>query len=141
MVGVAVRLIGFDDDDEIAGWSGVKHHVYTLINTVTPLLLGLGDADHHTCVGDSGGPAVMGVNGVTTIIGVTSCGGQKAPAVVPTAGIHGSTSTWTSSTARRGLTLWRRSDALPSAGRHAIARRRVGRGWRRSSGDGEGSRG
>ncbi|AUX45456.1 uncharacterized protein SOCE26_069470 [Sorangium cellulosum] len=81
MVGDPIRLIGFGDDDEIAGWSGVKHHVSTFINTVTPLLLGLGDADHHTCVGDSGGPALMNVNGVPTIIGVTSFGGQESPSI------------------------------------------------------------
>ncbi|WP_437515850.1 S1 family peptidase [Sorangium sp. So ce1099] len=72
MVGEPVRLIGFGADDE--GWDGVKRHVSTTVNTVTPLLLGLGDAAHHTCVGDSGGPALMDVNGVSTIVGVTSFG-------------------------------------------------------------------
>ncbi|KYF68431.1 trypsin-like serine protease [Sorangium cellulosum] len=35
-------------------------------------LLGLGDATHHTCTGDSGGPALMNVNRVPTITGVAS---------------------------------------------------------------------
>ncbi|WP_437492245.1 trypsin-like serine protease [Sorangium sp. So ce1014] len=81
MAGEPVRLIGFGDDDEIFGWSGVKHHVSTIVNTVTPLLLGLGDAGHHTCQGDSGGPALMDMNGVPTIVGVTSFGNASAPRI------------------------------------------------------------
>ncbi|XXX80665.1 trypsin-like serine protease [Sorangium sp. So ce134] len=81
MVGDPVRLIGFGDDHEIWGVGGVKHHVSTIVNTVTPTLLGLGDEDHHTCQGDSGGPALMDVNGVPTIVGVTSFGGRQAPSV------------------------------------------------------------
>ncbi|WP_438010834.1 trypsin-like serine protease [Sorangium sp. So ce321] len=80
-VGDPVRLIGFGNDDEIAGINGVKRHVSTTVNTVTPLLLGLGDADHHTCEGDSGGPALMNVSGVPTIVGVTSFGGRQAPSL------------------------------------------------------------
>ncbi|KYF50527.1 hypothetical protein BE08_17010 [Sorangium cellulosum] len=72
VAGDTVRLIGFGRDDE--GWAGTKRHVTTIINTVEPLLLGLGDADHHTCWEDSGGPALMDVNGVPTIVGVTSFG-------------------------------------------------------------------
>ncbi|WP_434048483.1 MULTISPECIES: S1 family peptidase [Sorangium] len=72
MVGASGRLIGFGLDEDF--WDGTKRHVTTFINTVTPLLVGLGDADHHTCTGDSGGPALMDVNGVPTIIGVTSFG-------------------------------------------------------------------
>ncbi|WP_437819891.1 S1 family peptidase [Sorangium sp. So ce1078] len=79
MVGDPVRLIGFGDDHEIWGFGGVKHHVSTIVNTVTPTLLGLGDRDHHTCRGDSGGPALMDVNGVPTIVGVTSFGASQAP--------------------------------------------------------------
>ncbi|WP_437580813.1 S1 family peptidase [Sorangium sp. So ce887] len=80
-VGEPVRLIGFGDDHEIFGWSGVKLHVSTIVSTVTPLLLGLGDADHHTCQGDSGGPALMDVNGVPTIVGVTSFGNASPPSI------------------------------------------------------------
>ncbi|XXX81609.1 trypsin-like serine protease [Sorangium sp. So ce134] len=80
-VGEPVRLIGFGDDHEIWGFGGVKLHVSTIVNTVTPSLLGLGDRDHHTCVGDSGGPALMDVNGVPTIVGVTSFGGVQAPSI------------------------------------------------------------
>ncbi|WP_433931498.1 trypsin-like serine protease [Sorangium cellulosum] len=69
-VGEPVRLIGFGRDEDWA--DGIKRHVSTTINTVTPTLLGLGDATHHTCTGDSGGPALMNVNGVPTIVGVTS---------------------------------------------------------------------
>ncbi|WP_267898759.1 trypsin-like serine protease [Sorangium cellulosum] len=76
MVGDPVRLIGFGLDEE---WSsGVKRHVTTTVNTVTPLLAGFGDATHHTCTGDSGGPALMDVDGVPTIVGVTSYGGSVA---------------------------------------------------------------
>ncbi|WP_437819890.1 S1 family peptidase [Sorangium sp. So ce1078] len=80
-VGEPVRLIGFGDDHEIWGFGGVKQHVSTIVNTVTPTLLGLGDRDHHTCVGDSGGPALMDVNGVPTIVGVTSFGSVQAPSI------------------------------------------------------------
>ncbi|WP_437938446.1 hypothetical protein [Sorangium sp. So ce341] len=36
MVGDPVRRIGFGDDHEIWGFGDVKHHVSTIVNTVTP---------------------------------------------------------------------------------------------------------
>ncbi|WP_437563339.1 S1 family peptidase [Sorangium sp. So ce542] len=80
-VGEPGRLIGFGDDHEIWGFGGLKLHVSTTVHTVTPSLVGLGDRDHHTCAGDSGGPALMDVNGVPTIVGVTSFGSVQAPSI------------------------------------------------------------
>ena len=38
------------------------------------MLIGVGDSRHGTCNGDSGGPAFMRIDGVETIVGVTSYG-------------------------------------------------------------------
>ncbi|WP_438029217.1 S1 family peptidase [Sorangium sp. So ce233] len=84
-IGQPVRLIGFGEDE--TGWGGVKMHVSTTVHTVEPLRLGFGDAAHHTCKGDSGGPALMSVDGVPTIVGVTSYG-ESSDGQVCTSGWH-----------------------------------------------------
>ncbi|WP_437784442.1 S1 family peptidase [Sorangium sp. So ce1097] len=84
-VGQPVRLIGYGEDE--SGWGNVKKHVSTTVHTVEPMRLGFGDAAHHTCKGDSGGPALMDVNGVPTLVGVTSYG-DAVDGQVCTSGWH-----------------------------------------------------
>jgi V8-like Glu-specific endopeptidase len=71
----AVRLVGYGNNNGRANsGAGIKRQVTTSLNDVTSKLLQIGDNKHETCNGDSGGPAFMNVNGVETIVGVTSFG-------------------------------------------------------------------
>lgn len=75
MAGQAVRLVGYGNNNGQTGTgAGIKRQVTTTLIDVSSLLLHIGDDAHETCQGDSGGPAFMNMNGVETIVGVTSFG-------------------------------------------------------------------
>jgi hypothetical protein len=75
MVGQPVRLVGFGNNNGSTGsGSGIKRQVTTVLNRVTSNLLHIGNSQAETCNGDSGGPAFMKMNGVETLVGVTSFG-------------------------------------------------------------------
>jgi uncharacterized protein (TIGR03382 family) len=82
-VGQTVRLIGYgvtSGSDSTGMTAGTKRQTTTTISNVTSYLIELGDATNNTCEGDSGGPALMTMGGVETIIGVTSFGDQGCSA-------------------------------------------------------------
>lgn len=77
--GATLRLVGYGvtSGRDVQGLSaGTKRQVKTTLTAFDNLLVQLGDANHNTCEGDSGGPALLSRGGVETIIGVTSYGDQ-----------------------------------------------------------------
>jgi V8-like Glu-specific endopeptidase len=77
MVGQPVRLIGYGlSDAATQSGAGTKRQLTTTLDDFDNLLLHIGDTGMDSCEGDSGGPALMKINGVDTIMGVTSFGNQ-----------------------------------------------------------------
>jgi secreted trypsin-like serine protease len=54
--------------------AGTKRDATTRLNSISNVVLDIGDLFHKTCNGDSGGPAFMTIDGVETLVGVTSYG-------------------------------------------------------------------
>jgi secreted trypsin-like serine protease len=77
LIGQPVRLIGYGVNNGAAQTgAGTKRQVTTKLDAFNDQLLQIGDIRHQTCNGDSGGPALMNINGLATIVGVTSFGQQ-----------------------------------------------------------------
>ncbi len=72
IVGQPARLVGYGQ----TVYQTFNDAKFSAATTVLALDSGdtvsVGDANHHSCVGDSGGPALVMMNGVETIIGVDS---------------------------------------------------------------------
>lgn len=72
LVGAPARIVGYGQTLYQAP-NAKKHDALTVLaaidegDTIT-----VGDVDHKTCIGDSGGPALVFVDGVETVIGVNS---------------------------------------------------------------------
>lgn len=75
-VGASVRIVGYGASTHTNTGAGTKRTATTTIGAVGSTLLQIGSAQ-QTCHGDSGGPALMKIGGVETIIGVTSYGYDK----------------------------------------------------------------
>jgi secreted trypsin-like serine protease len=77
-VGSTVRHVGFGDTKEglfgITSGRGDKHQVSYPITAVEELLIWSGAPDQQTCNGDSGGPALVTVDGVEQVVAVVSDG-------------------------------------------------------------------
>jgi secreted trypsin-like serine protease len=74
-VGVTVRHVGIGVADEAAGTGrGVKRQVSYPITQVEPQLVWSGGPGQQTCLGDSGGPALMTRGGGEELVGITSDG-------------------------------------------------------------------
>jgi V8-like Glu-specific endopeptidase len=75
MVGQSVRFVGYGLDNAAAQTgAGVKRQTVTTLSDFNTVLLHFADGTHETCNGDSGGPALMQINGGDTIVGTTSYG-------------------------------------------------------------------
>jgi hypothetical protein len=75
MMGAQVRLVGYGlTSASQPNTSGVKRQAPATLNSFDAVKFSVGDAQHETCNGDSGGPAFMTIGGVETIIGTTSYG-------------------------------------------------------------------
>ena len=75
MLGGAARMVGYGlVDDAEPDSSGVRRFVDTTLTHYTSFVLAVGDGAHGTCSGDSGGPALMTIDGRDVIVGVTSFG-------------------------------------------------------------------
>jgi V8-like Glu-specific endopeptidase len=75
--GAPVRLVGYGlSAAQTASSAGVKREAAAALNDFDPALVSVGDAQHGTCNGDSGGPAFLTVGAVEEVVGVTSFGDQ-----------------------------------------------------------------
>lgn len=74
-----VTLVGFGNTSN-AGGGGVKHVGGAVVTEVTDALFDIAEEPSALCIGDSGGPALLEIDGVETIVGVGSlgsCGGRS----------------------------------------------------------------
>ncbi len=75
LVGDNVKLVGYGvSNGAKQTGAGAKRTVSAMVRAVDARLLFIGDGQHDTCQGDSGGPALATIDGVPTIVGVTSFG-------------------------------------------------------------------
>jgi secreted trypsin-like serine protease len=91
MVGQAARFVGFgvtSGTDTMGTSAGTRRQAPTKLASLDDLLLGFQDAQHGICEGDSGGPALMTINGTEVIVGITSFGLQGCPLTSPQAGFQ-----------------------------------------------------
>lgn len=75
--GGSVRLVGYGLDngfDQEGQSAGIKRQVSVTLNTIGDQTLSVGTFGSTACNGDSGGPAFATIDGVETMIGVTSYG-------------------------------------------------------------------
>jgi hypothetical protein len=73
--GQNVRLVGYGLNDGFGQTgAGIKRDVTVPVNNVDSLVLDTGSLTAKSCNGDSGGPALLTVNGEEVIVGVTSYG-------------------------------------------------------------------
>jgi V8-like Glu-specific endopeptidase len=79
MQGQSIRFVGYGSTGSTSPndtSAGTKRTVTSSLSRVLDRLLEFDDSRHNTCEGDSGGPALATIDGVETIIGVTSYGLQ-----------------------------------------------------------------
>jgi uncharacterized protein (TIGR03382 family) len=78
VTGKTVTLVGYGVTNAYQQTgNGTRRTVSATITDVDNLFLYYGDGYSGTCQGDSGGPMFLNVNGVETVIGVTSFGDQS----------------------------------------------------------------
>jgi len=78
--GKNIRLVGYGNDNGRAGTgSGVKRQVTVPLANHRDGVLETNTPGRTTCQGDSGGPGMMMVNGVETVVSITSYGEQYCP--------------------------------------------------------------
>jgi secreted trypsin-like serine protease len=78
LTNVPVKLVGYGTNTHSNTGAGTKRTVTTSIVAANTLLVQIGSSNTQTCHGDSGGPAFQTLNGVQTIIGVTSFGSDNS---------------------------------------------------------------
>jgi hypothetical protein len=72
IVGQAARIVGYGQV-VYGDYNAIKHQADTVVDSLGAVdTVVVGDATHRSCVGDSGGPALVEIGGVETIIGVDS---------------------------------------------------------------------
>jgi V8-like Glu-specific endopeptidase len=75
VVGKVARYVGYGLTNGITQTgSGIKRQGSAPIAEISRVLIAIGEHPHLTCSGDSGGPLFLTMNGVESIIGVTSFG-------------------------------------------------------------------
>ena len=77
LIGQAVRMVGYGKSsgtDTNGATAGTKRQVTSVLDSYTDKILHVGVPGATTCEGDSGGPALMMLDGVESIAGVVSFG-------------------------------------------------------------------
>jgi hypothetical protein len=72
--GATVQIVGWGLTAEDAGDTGQKREGTTTVTAVDPTTFSVAAAPSQPCRGDSGGPALVTVGGVVSVVGVTSNG-------------------------------------------------------------------
>jgi secreted trypsin-like serine protease len=78
----SVRIVGYGSNTHANAGAGRKRQTTTTLKAFDANLLRIGTSSRQTCHGDSGGPAFMTINGVETIVGVTSFGNDVSETLV-----------------------------------------------------------
>lgn len=78
LLNLPVKLVGYGTNSHANTGAGTKRTVTTNIVAANDLLVQIGNSNAQTCHGDSGGPAFQTLNGVQTLIGVTSFGSDNS---------------------------------------------------------------
>lgn len=73
-VGEPLRIVGYGVTSENGMVSGIKRHGMSVLDSVDATTLSAGAVGSGTCYGDSGGPSLMTIDGIETLVGVTSYG-------------------------------------------------------------------
>jgi hypothetical protein len=72
--GVPARIVGYGQT-VYGEYNASRRHAVTMLAAVDPGdTVTVGDADRRTCIGDSGGPALVMIDGKETVVGVSSYG-------------------------------------------------------------------
>ena len=72
LVGGAERIVGYGQV-QYGKYNVIKHEASTVVASIGPVdTVVVGDLKHRSCIGDSGGPALVKIDGVETIVGVDS---------------------------------------------------------------------
>lgn len=83
-----LRLVGYGSNTHTNTGAGTKRQVTVGVVGFNALLIQDGNSNMQTCHGDSGGPAFQTINGVQTVVGVTSFGQDQPPQVCFGGGFH-----------------------------------------------------
>jgi secreted trypsin-like serine protease len=73
-----VRVVGCGANSHNNTGAGTKRTVTTTVASIYSLFVKIGTSNQQTCHGDSGGPALQKLNGVESVIGVTSFGSDRS---------------------------------------------------------------
>jgi secreted trypsin-like serine protease len=79
-IGKEVRLIGYGIDtgsDTQGASAGIKRQTTSVLHGFDDFIVQVGDSSHTTCEGDSGGPALLMIDNVETIVGITAYGDRR----------------------------------------------------------------
>jgi secreted trypsin-like serine protease len=72
LVGGEARIVGYGQV-QYGKYNVIKHEATTVLASIGPVdTVVVGDLKHRSCIGDSGGPALVKIDGVETIVGVDS---------------------------------------------------------------------
>jgi len=74
IVGAPLRIVGFGADGMTGSGVGTKRTGTTVVTSVSDFEIDYSAAPSSTCVGDSGGPALLATDGGEVVVGVTSRG-------------------------------------------------------------------
>lgn len=77
LAGNTIRLVGYglnNGFDNQGTSAGIKRQLTTSLNSIDDVTLNVGKLGSTSCSGDSGGPGMVKINGVETVVGVTSYG-------------------------------------------------------------------
>ena len=77
-VGTSIRIVGYGSNKHANTGAGTKRQATTKIDAIDSLTIQIGTSSKQTCHGDSGGPAFQKINGVDTIVGITSFGSDRS---------------------------------------------------------------
>lgn len=78
----AIRIVGYGSNAHTNTGSGTKREATTTVPDYSNLVIHIGNSSKQTCHGDSGGPAFQVIDGVETLVGVTSYGFDNSTADV-----------------------------------------------------------
>jgi secreted trypsin-like serine protease len=74
LAGQSIRIVGYGTSNHTGGGAGTKRTATTSVDSFSARFIVIGSTNRQTCHGDSGGPAFQTINGVSTIVGITSFG-------------------------------------------------------------------